>query len=165
MSVARHLKILIALCVAGLAGLYGIQNLFNISEAHGFVSLMLSQQERPAYPSGLIPPIGSGAIAWVILAIIILTELAAALCALIGAWHMFQNRNASDAFGRSKPLAMLGAGLGVLVWFGYFQVIGGAGLQMWQAQAGQGPMNGSFQFAVLCFLALIFLAQAEPENG
>lgn len=165
MLVARHLKILVALCVAGLAGLYGIQNLFNISEAHGFVSLMLSQQERPAYPSGLIPPIGSAAIAWAILAIIIITELVAAACALIGAWSMFQNRNASDGFSHSKHMAMLGAGLGVLIWFGYFQVIGGAGLQMWQAQAGQGPMTGSFQYAVLCFLALIFLAQAEPENS
>ena len=163
--ISRHLKTLVALCVAGLAGLYGIQNLFNISEAHGFVSLMLSQQERPAYPSGLIPPIGSEAIAWAILAIIIITELAAAVLALFGAWSMFKNRKAGDAFRNSKQVAMLGAGLGVLIWFGYFQVIGGAGLQMWQAQAGQGPMNGSFQYAVLCFLALIFLAQAEPENG
>ncbi len=163
MFVTRHLKIVVALCVAGLAGLYGIQNLFNIGEAHGFVSLMLSQQERPAYPSGLIPPMNSAAIAWVVLAVIIITELAAAACALFGAWSMLKNRNTDGEFSKSKHMAMLGAGLGVLIWFGYFQVIGGAGLQMWQAQAGQGPMTGSFQYAVLCFLALIFLAQAEPE--
>ena len=156
------LKCLVALCVAGMAGLYAIQNLVNIEAAHGFVSLMLSQADAPAYPSSLVPKISSGAVAWLVLAIIVATELACAILSALGAFEMYRNRNAGAGFANHKTKAMLGAGLGVLVWFGYFQVIGGAGLQMWQSAAGQGPTNGSFQFAVLCLLALIFIAQAEP---
>ena len=159
----RLVKCLVALCVAGLAGLYAIQNLFNLSEAHGFIMAMLSQPERPAYPSGLIPPIDSPLIAGVILAIIIFTELAAACFAAIGAWEMYGARKNAQLFATRKSRAVLGAGLGVLTWFGYFQVIGGAGLQMWQEPLGQGPMTGSFYYTVLCFLALIFIAQAESS--
>ncbi len=163
MTISRGLKCLAALCVGGLAGLYAIQNLLNLDAAFSFVSLMLSQSDRPAYASGLIPSIGSAAIAWTVLTIIIVTELAAAAFSLLGAWDLYQSRQSPEGFAKRKGRAMFGAGLGVLVWFGYFQVIGGAGLQMWQAEAGQGPMNGSFQYAVLCFLALLFIAQPEPD--
>lgn len=159
---ARYLKILLTLCVAGLAGLYAIQNIVNLGEAHGFVMAMLSQSgDSLAYPDSITPPIASPAIGWAVLWIIIAGELLAALFALWGTAALFAARGEAQAFNAAKGKAMLGAGLGVFVWFGFFAVIGGAGLQMWQTPAGAGSLEGAFQYSVLCFLTLLFLGQDD----
>ncbi len=38
---------------------------------------------------------------------------------------------------RPRPWAVMGLGLGVVVWFGLFATLGGAGFQMWQTPARQ----------------------------
>lgn len=159
---ARYLKILLTLCVAGLAGLYAIQNIVNLDEAHGFAMLMLSQSgEGLAYPDSIIPSVASPAAGWAVLWMIIAGELLTALFALWGAAALFGARGDASAFNAAKGKAMLGAGLGIFVWFGFFAVIGGAGLQMWQTPAGGGSLQGAFQYSVLCFLTLLFLGQHD----
>ena len=154
----KLIKVLLAFSVAGLAGLYGIQNLVNLESAHGFVALVFSQQGHDLYPASLIPPITAPTITWAVLFVIIGGELLAAVLALLGGVRMLTAPAGSEAFAKAKQTAMLGAGIGVLVWFGLFAVIGGAGIQMWQTPAGANALAGAFQDSVLCFLTLIFLA-------
>ena len=65
----------------------------------------------------------------------------------------------SDAatFRRSKKFGILGAGLGVIIWFGYFSAIGGAFFQMWQTEAGNPVLRDAFQFVMMCGLVMVFL--------
>lgn len=74
---------------------------------------------------------------------------------------MFRSRTDAAAFEKSKAPALLGAGLGVIVWFGLFHGIASAGLQLWQTDAAGAVLGGAFQYAVFCFLTMIFLAQKE----
>ena len=154
----KKLKIMLALCVAGLAGLYGVNNLFNLQSAHAFVALVFSQQGHELYPAGLIPPLTAPVFSWTALIIIIALELLAAIFALLGAVRMIGAGSNATAFANAKGMAITGAGLGIFVWFGLFAAIGGAGFQMWQTEAGATALEGAFQYSVLCFLALIVLA-------
>ena len=75
---------------------------------------------------------------------------------------MWRARHAqAEDFRAAQKLAEIGAGVGVLVWFGLFGVIGSAFFQMWQTQVGTGSMNGAFQFFVSCALTLLFLNQRD----
>jgi len=130
----RYLKIVLVVFVSLLCLLYATQNVVNLQAAHGFVSAALSMAEHVAYPAALGPAITSSALVWVALAVIILFEFAAGL---------------------------LGCGAGIIVWFGFFTVIGGAYFQMWQTQLGSASLQGSFQYTMMIGLVLLFLNQPD----
>ncbi|MCA8901344.1 MAG: DUF2165 family protein [Hyphomonas sp.] len=161
MRIIENLKVVFALCAGLMALLYAINNLLNLEEAYAYVAFTFGQTGHEAYPSGIVPPITSPVLNWIGLSVIILTELAAGALALWGGYGMFRTRGDRDAFTAAKGRALLGAGLGVLVWFGYFHVIASAGMQLWQTEAAPPVLGGAFQYAVFCFLTVIFLAQKE----
>lgn len=161
MQIIGLLKISIAACAGIMATLYAVQNILNIEQAYGYVAFAFSQQGHEAYPFGLIPPITAAPLIWLALGIIISLEFAAGLLSLLGAFRMFLSRSDAPAFAAAKGTAMLGAGLGVIVWFGLFHGVASAGLQLWQTEAADAVLGGAFQYAVFCFLTLIFLAQKE----
>ena len=158
----RLLKCLLALFVALLCIFYALQNVVNLQAAYAFVALMAGMEGHVAYPETFGFAVSSPALIWLILWIIILSEFAAGICAAKGAFDMWGARNADSAvFNSSKKLAIFGAGLGVVIWFGYFHAIGGAFFQMWQTQAGAQPLQGAFQYAMLCGLMMIVLSMQD----
>jgi predicted small integral membrane protein len=70
----------------------------------------------------------------------------------------------SDAsrFRRSKRFAFIGAGLGFLVWFFGFMVIGGEWFAMWQSQTWNGQ-QAAFRFYMTILGVLVFVNQEDPE--
>ncbi len=158
----RLLKTVLALSLAVFCLFYAIQNVFNLQAAYGFVALMTSMEGHVAYPEHFGPAITSPAINWIILWIIILSEFAAGLLAGKGAIDMWGARSADAAtFKEAKRFGILGAGLGVVIWFGYFSAIGGAYFQMWQTQAGSPPLNNAAQFVMMCGLVMIYLSMDD----
>ena len=158
----RLLKSALALCVALMCLFYAIQNVVNLQAAYSFVALMAGMDGHVAYPETFGFAVSSPAIIWLILWIIILSEFVAGLCSIKGAFDMWSARNAdSTAFNASKKLAIVGAGLGVVIWFGYFHAVGGAFFQMWQTEAGGGPLNNAAQFATMCGIVMIFLGMQD----
>lgn len=159
----RYMKVGLAAAVGLLAGLWCINNLLNWETAVGAVGYALSQQNQSGYPVQLIPAIENSSVAVVGLIAICLAEAAAASFALLGAWRMWMLRAADDAaFASAKQAAILGAGVAVLTWFLGFQVIGGAGIMMGQAEGMEGAMRGAFTFGSYSFLTLIYLSLPEP---
>ncbi len=68
---------------------------------------------------------------------------------------------ASD-FNRAKTYALVGCGMGIVVWLGFFAVLGGALSQMWQTEIGGASMEDAFQFFAAC--ALIFLIVNSTDD-
>lgn len=157
----RYLKILLAGFVALFCLLYALQNLANLEAAHSFVASVAGMQGHEAYPDRIGPAIQATWLVWTLLAIIIVLELAAGLLAARGTWDLWRARGASaEAFNAAKDWALLGAGLGVLVWFGLFSAIGGAYFQMWQTSLGSTALEGAFWYsAQLAAVWLILRAE------
>lgn len=160
----RYLKIALTLSVALLALFYVAHNFANWDAARGAIGYVLGQADHVAYPTDLAPRIAGGPGVTIVLLVICAGEAAAGLTALAGAIRLWQARRAdAAAFAAAKRLAVIGAGLAVLVWFLLFAAFGGALYQMWQTEVGAKSLEGAFQFAGLSFLTLIYLSLPEPE--
>lgn len=72
----------------------------------------------------------------------------------------------SDAmrFRHSKRFVFVGVGLGFLVWFFGFMVIGGEWFAMWQSTVWNGQ-QAAFRFYITLLGVLIFVNQDDPELG
>ncbi len=154
----RTLKTLLVAFVALLCLLYAAQNLVNLQAAYGFVAAVLSMSDHVAYPDHIGPAIESLALTWIVLFTIVALEILAGLLAARGALDMWKTRRGDAVrFNRSKQYALAGCGMGLVVWFGLFSVIGGAYFQMWQTELGGASLNGAFQFAVLIGIVMLFV--------
>ena len=155
----RTTKIALAVFVALFCLMYAAQNLMNLGAAQGFVGLMTSMTGHEAYPRHFGPPITAAGLVWLMLAIIIALELLAGLLAAKGAIDMWRARKAvASEFNESKRYAILACGVAVIIWYGIFSAIGGAYFQMWQTEAGEGPLMHASTFSIQHGLLLLILA-------
>lgn len=158
--VERYLKIAFVAALGLMALLYVIHNIMNLQEAYGAVGYVLSLENNAIFDNNLLPAIPASVIpvaAWIIFAF----EIACGAVCLLGAWKLWQARGDAEAFHAAKGTARLGAGLAVIIWFGFFGVIGGAGYQMWQSEIGAGSLTDAFKFSVWGLLVLLYLGQRE----
>ena len=154
----RWIKILLALFVALFCLMYALQNLFNLQQGHGFVALMVGMEGHVAYPDHFGPAVQSSILVWLMLGLIIFLELLAGLSAAKGAFDLWRARTLdADTFNASKTWALVGCGLAVLIWFGIFSAIGGAYFQMWQTEAGRGPLTDAAWFSLQNGLAFLII--------
>jgi len=159
----RNIKTAIAAFVALFCLFYAVQNLMNLHAAHGFVGLMASMADHVAYPNHFGPAVTSSALVWIMLFIIIAGELLAGLLAAKGTLDMWRTRGGDvDTFNAAKTYALAGCGVGVLVWFGIFSAVGGAYFQMWQTEAGAGPLREASIFSIQ--MAALYLVIAARDN-
>ncbi|MEQ8207691.1 MAG: DUF2165 family protein, partial [Woeseia sp.] len=70
-------------------------------------------------------------------------------------------RGDAAAFNGAKTFAIAGCGVALIVWFGLFNVVGGAYFQMWQTQLGAASLAGAFQYSVLNGLVLLIIQSAD----
>lgn len=158
----RYIKIILVFFLALLCLFYGAQNLANLAAAHGFMSTVISMSDHLAYPSTFAFPIESPLLAWFLLIVVILLELSAGVLLAKAAWDLWVVRGASAVlFNASKYFTYVGAGVGLIVWFGLFTVFGGAFFQMWQTELGAASLQGSFQY--LGSIALVTLFVSLPD--
>jgi len=94
---------------------------------------------------------------------IILTEAATGIVLAIGAWRMLAAVRGDGArFNASKQCAMIGAGLGFLLWFGGFLVVGGEWFAMWQSKVWNGQ-EAAFRFYMTLLGVLVFVNQGDGD--
>jgi len=158
----RYLKIMVAVIAGLMALFYVLQNFANIDQAHGALMYVMSGVDHTVYPATIAFKSASPEMAWAALALVFTGELLAGLLLFKGAIDMWGKRSATpDAFQSAKKWAEIGAGIGILVWFGFFGVIGAAFFQMWQTATGTASMNGAFQYFISCAFALMFIHQKD----
>ena len=154
----RYLKIVLLVFISLFCLMYAAQNISNLDAAYQAVAYVLRMDDHAVYTTAFGPAIHSPALAWLALALIIATELAAGIATAKGCWDLWTARTATAAtFNASKTWALVGCGLGLVVWLGFFSVIGGAYFQMWQTQAGALSLGGAFQYLGICAFVLLFV--------
>ena len=125
---------------------YSAQNVLNLEACFGAFAYVMGAVDHHLYPNQIVPIIKNPAIIWVAIIVVIGLELAAGMFAARGAWDLWHARSSSaDQFNDAKSLALIGCGLGILVWLGLFAVFGGALLVMWQTDFGRGSLGYAFQ--------------------
>jgi predicted small integral membrane protein len=152
----RYLKVIFVAFVSLLCLFYAAQNVANLDACYQAFAYVLGNADHQVYPDSFFATIQSPALIWSLLSFVIALEFAAGFLAAKGSWDLWRARRGSAAeFNGAKTYALLGCGMGIVVWFGLFGVFGGALFQMWQTDLGGGSMDDAFQFFVSC--ALIFL--------
>ncbi len=152
----RYLKIVLVLIMAAAGLLNAVQNITNLDQAYGVIAYVLGMTDQTYYPNSVGPAFTSPAVIWAALTVIVLSEFSLGILSAKGAWDMWRLRSGPAAeFNGAKKYALLGAGLGVIVWFGYFIVGGGGYFQMWQTEVGANSLAGALQLGAAC--GIIFL--------
>ena len=95
--------------------------------------------------------------------LIILAEAAVGGALAVGAVQLALNlKSDARAFAAAKKYAVIGAGLGFLLLFTGFMVVGGEWFAMWQSKTWNGQM-AAFRFYVTLLLVIIFVCQPDGE--
>lgn len=161
----RYIKILLVVFASLLCLSYATQNVANLDAAFAAVGYVMGMQDHVVYPASFMPAVQSPALVWAALALVIALEFTAGLLIAKGAFDMWSvRRGDAVAFDAAKRLALVGTGVGMLVWMGLFGVVGGAVFQMWQTPAGAASLEGAFQFFGSMALVALFIALPEPRT-
>ena len=95
--------------------------------------------------------------------VLILLELLMAWFCIQGSRDMFFSRREPAAvFYEAKRRAVIGLGIGILIWFTGFEVLGGEWFAMWQSNTWNG-LESANRIIVFEMLSLILLLVKEPE--
>ena len=158
----RHLKIVFVAFISLLCLFYGTQNVVNLDACYEAFAYVLGAVDHQVYQDQVIPATQSPAAIWLALTVVVGLEFIAGLCAAKGAWNLWSVRKATaDVFNGAKTFALIGCGLGIIIWLGLFEVLGGALLMMWQTEVGRGSLENSYQFFGACALIFIIVNAAD----
>ena len=154
----RITKIAAAVFIGLIGLLVFLGNLVNLESAFGFVSFVIAGNEQPYYKI-IGPLVTAGWLTWIALFVIMALELAIGVLGLFGAFQMIQKRGGTpDEFNDSKAPAVLAGITGMLLWYGFFIVIGEGYFQMWQTELGLGSVAGAFRYGTVCAILMFFIS-------
>lgn len=160
----KWLKILLTCSLGFLCLFYALQNLANLDAVYNVMAAVMGMADHNYYPNTFAFAITQPLLIWLAAALVIAAELTAGLVLLFATWKLFGARHApAQLFQAEKSWVLVGAGIALLVWFGFFQVIGGAFFQMWQTQLGDASMRGAFIYLASVALVTWFIYQPEPS--
>lgn len=158
----RLLKSTLVFFIGLHALFYALQNIANLSNAHGALVYVMSGADHQAYPLTLFFKSDDPLIAWAALILVLLGEFAIAFFGIKGGWDLFSARNKSEeGFHAAKRAGIIAAGFALLVWFGFFMSFGAAFFQMWQTEIGTGSMEGAFMYAIASAVTMLFVCLTD----
>jgi predicted small integral membrane protein len=159
----RIVKIVMVGCLALFALLVAFDNVTDYDTNYAFLRHVLSMDTTSPGNALLYRRITSPALWNAGYALIIagegLTGLALGLATILLSRHL---RAEGANFDRAKRFVVVGAGLGFLVWFFGFMVVGGEWFQMWQSPMWDGQQP-AFRFYLTILAVLIFINQPDGD--
>ena len=160
---ARIVKVIMVGCLALFALLVTFDNLIDYDTNYAFVRHVLTMDTTFPGNALLYRRITSPALWQAGYALIIAGEgLTGAVLAFAAVVLGRRLRSDAAAFNRAKRFVSLGAGLGFLVWFFGFMVVGGEWFQMWQSAMWNGQ-EAAFRFYMTILVVLIFVNQPDAD--
>ncbi|HZP99820.1 MAG TPA: DUF2165 domain-containing protein [Reyranella sp.] len=163
MPAIRLVKTAMVASLALFALLVAYDNLVDYGTNYAFVRHVLSMDttfpDNALKSRAVTSPALWTAAYWSIIA----AEAATGLLLAFGAVRLAGAlRQRARDFNAAKKFALLGVGLGFLLWFLGFVVIGGEWFAMWQSTAWNG-VPSAFRFYVTMMAVAIFLNQTDGE--
>jgi predicted small integral membrane protein len=156
---ARIVKVIMVGCLALFALLVTFDNLIDYDTNYAFIRHVLTMDTTFPRNALLYRRITSPALWQAGYALIIASEgLAGAVLAVAAVVLGRRLRSDAAAFNRAKRFVSLGAGLGFLVWFFGFMVVGG----VWQSAMWNGQ-EAAFRFYMTILVVLIFVNQPDSD--
>ena len=163
MLAIRLVKIAMVASTALFALLVAFNNVVDYGSNYEFVRHVLSMDAT--FPGNALmaraitsPAAWNGAF-WTI----ILLESTTGVVLALAAVRLALNLRASAArFNAAKTLAVIGVGIGFLLWFTGFMVVGGEWFLMWQAKAWNGQ-QAAFWFYITLLAVVIFVNQPDGD--
>jgi predicted small integral membrane protein len=163
MFTIRLVKTAMVASTALFALLVTVNNLTDYNSNYQFVRHTLSMDTT--FPGNALigraitlPPLWTAGY-WAIIA----TEAVVGLTLAFAALQLAVNlRQSAVKFNAAKKYAIAGAGLGFLLWFTGFMVVGGEWFLMWQSKTWNGQ-EAAFRFYMTLLAVVIFLNQPDGE--
>jgi predicted small integral membrane protein len=160
---ARIVKVIMVGCLAAFALLVTFDNLTDYDTNYAFVRHVLTMDTTFPGNALLTRRIMSPALWQTAYALIISGEgLTGGILAVATVLLCRRLRSETASFNRAKRLVYLGAGLGFVVWFFGFMVVGGEWFQMWQSPMWNGQ-EAAFRFYMTLLVVLVFVNQPDGE--
>ena len=157
----RTTKIVAAGFIGAIGLLFFLDNLFNLDSAYSVVSFVVSGAEQPYYKI-LGPTVSASWLTWLALAIIMAGELAVGVIGFLGTFQLIKARSGTaDEFNTEKSNAIAAGALGMLVWYGFFVVLGEGYFHMWQTEIGLGSVEGAFRYGTVCAVLMLYLMSRD----
>ena len=158
---ARIVKVIMVGYLALFALLVSFDNLTDYDTNYAFVRHVLTMDTTFPGNALLYRRLNSPAMWQMAYALIIAGEgLTGAIMAIAAVLLCGRLRSDAARFNQAKRFVHLGAGLGFLVWFFGFMVVGGEWFQMWQSPAWNGQ-EPAFRFYMTILAVLIFVNQRD----
>jgi predicted small integral membrane protein len=163
MLAARVAKTAMVVSTAVFALLVAIDNLVDYNANYQFVRHVLSMDtthpDNALMGRAITSPTLWSLVYWAIIA----TEAAIGIVLAWAALRLVANLRApAPAFNVAKTPVVVGTGLGFLLWFLGFVVIGGEWFAMWQSTVWNGQEN-AFRFYVTLLLVAVLVNQPDGE--
>ena len=159
----RVTKILLSLALAAFALVVAYDNLVDYGSNFAFVRHVLSMDST--FPgNALLDRAISEPWMWhAAYGLIIAGEAATGILLLLGSVLLWRaRRQSASTFQAAKHWVVAGCGLGFVVWFFGFMVVGGEWFAMWQSKMWNGQ-EGAFRFYMAVIGVLVFVNQADGE--
>ena len=163
MLATRLLKVAMVASTALFALLVALNNLVDYGSNYEFVRHTLSMDTT--FPGNALMgrAITEPALWSIGYWLIILTEAAVGLILGFAAIQLAVNaRSGASRFNAVKKFAVVGVGLGFLLWFAGFMVVGGEWFAMWQSKTWNGQ-EAAFRFYMTLLAVIIFVSQPDGE--
>jgi predicted small integral membrane protein len=163
MVTTRLVKVVMVASLALFGLLVAFNNLVDYTSNYEFVRHILSMDTT--FPGNALM---GRAITWPAVWttaywLIILTEATVGLLLAFAALRLATTlRSSARMFNAAKRYAVLGVGLGFLLWFTGFMVVGGEWFAMWQSKAWNGQ-EAAFRFYITLLAVVIFVSQPDGE--
>jgi predicted small integral membrane protein len=163
MLVIRLVKVAMVASTAVFALLVAFNNLVDYGTNYEFVRHTLSMDTTFPGNALMRRAITQPALWSIGYWLIILTEATVGLILAFAAIQLAVNaRSGASRFNAVKKLAVVGAGLGFLLWFTGFMVVGGEWFAMWQSKTWNGQ-EAAFRFYMTLLAVIIFVSQPDGE--
>lgn len=163
MIAARLVKIIMVASIALFACIVAFDNMTDYGTNFEFVRHVLSMDTTFPGNALMYRSIDNPALWHLGYGMIIAGEGLTGLAFAIAAVELARNLRSNAAqFERSKRFVFVGAGLGFLVWFFGFMVIGGEWFAMWQSTHWN-AQEAAFRFYLTLLGVLVFVNQEDPE--
>lgn len=160
----KFIKALMLASVALFFTLVAYGNITDYATNWHFVQHVLSMDTIPKNPALKARAIHDIEVQHFAYSLIIAWEALTALICWVGVISLLKNCQSARAFSykKAKQVAVLGLGLGFLLYMVGFMDIGGEWFAMWQSKTWNGQQTAGL-FSTLIMLVLIFIALPEPE--